>query len=520
VDPRAVLEPTLRSPPAWDPAATVAGGGADETIAGAPETAAEPLEARFIGHFAVLRKLGEGGMGVVYAAYDERLERRVALKLIHGDDPVRLMREAQALARVSHPNVVQIYEVGAYADRVFVAMEYVEGPSLAEWLAEPRDIGAVLEVFVQAGRGLEAAHARGLVHRDFKPGNVIVGADGRARVLDFGLARADDRREEAVPADISAARTTDANLLSSPLTRTGSLLGTPAYMSPEQFLGVPVDARSDQFSFCVALYEALYDRRPFAGATMPELMAAVTHGEVELPPPRPELAETIPAAVLRGLVAEPDRRWPTMTELVDVLDAARGQVDERSRAQAGGSIAWIITIAGLAMFLAVNVLWDPGDVTPASMTRFAVMIALVAVAALPTLRARYREPQQRVYVNFGVAMPAMSMVARFFSWRAGLSMSDMAVTESLCFVTAYMTMAVFLRAPLVLINIPVLLGALVLVHELGAPGQILALSWLLSIPVTAAAWWYTALRPRRRGATSQTSMSAGPVMPSINTLTR
>ena len=513
MDPRAILEPTLRSPPAWDSAATIGAAGAVVGVSVAP---AEPLEARFIGHFAVLRKLGEGGMGVVYAAYDERLERRVALKLIHGDDTARLMREAQALARVSHPNVVQIYEVGTYADRVFVAMEYVEGPTLSEWLAEPRELGAILDVFVQAGRGLEVAHTRGLVHRDFKPGNVIVGADGRTRVLDFGLARADNRRDAPVPADISVTRMSDANLLSSPLTRTGSLLGTPAYMSPEQFMGIPVDARSDQFGFCVALYEALYDRRPFAGSTMPELMAAVTQGEVEPPPPRPELATTIPAAVLRGLAAEPEARWPTMTALLEILDAARGQVDARGQARAGGSIAWVITTAGLAMFVAVNVLWDPGEVTPASMTRFGLLIALVALAALPVLRARYREPLQRVYVNFGVAMPAMSLVARFFSWRAGLSMLDMTVTESLCFVTAYVTMAVFLRAPLVLINVPVLLGALVLVCEMGAPTQVLALSWLLSVPVTAVAWWYTAAsRPRRRGGASQTSMSAGPVTPSV-----
>jgi len=518
VDPRVLLDPTLQSPPAWDPATTVA---ADPSIPAVATVAVEPLEARFIGHFAVLRKLGEGGMGVVYAAYDERLERRVALKLIHGDDTARLMREAQALARVSHPNVVQIYEVGTYADRVFVAMEYVEGPTLTEWLAEPREFGAILDVFVQAGRGLEAAHARGLVHRDFKPGNVIVGADGRARVLDFGLARADDRRDEPAPQGISAARMSDPSLLSSPLTRTGSLLGTPAYMSPEQFLGVAVDARSDQFSFCVALYEALYDKRPFAGATMSELMAAVTRGEVEPPPPRPELAATIPAAVLRGLIAEPEARWPTMTELLDVLDAARGQVDARGQARAGGSIAWVVTVAGFGMFFVVNLTSEPGDVTPASMTRFALMIALIAVAALPVLRARYREPLQRMYVNFGVSMPAMSMVARFFAWRGGLSMLDMLVAESLCFVTAYMTMAIFLRAPLVLVNVPVLLGALVLVFELGAPPQLLALSWLFSVPITALAWWYTAaIRPRRRAGAAQTSMSTGPVMPSTTTSAR
>jgi hypothetical protein len=254
---------------------------------------------------------------------------------------------------------------------------------------------------------------------------------------------------------------------------------------------------------------------------MPELMAAVTRGGVAPPPTRPELDATIPAALLRGLVAEPGGRWPTMTELLETLDAARGQVDARSQARAGGSIAWVMTTAGLAMFVAVNALMGPGDLTPASMTRFALLIALVAVAALPVLRARYREPLQRMYVNFGVSMPAMSVVARFFAWRGGLSMQDLLVAESLCFVTAYMTMAVFLRAPLVLSNIPVLLGALVLVFEFGAPEQLLTLSWLLSVPVTALAWWYTAAsRPRRRGTTANCSMSAGQAMPFVASMGR
>ena len=310
MDPCPPLEPTLQAS-----RSTV-----EPTLLGLAEARAEPLEARFIDHFAVLRKLGEGGMGVVYAAYDERLARRVALKLIHGSDPARLVREAQALARVSHPHVVQIYAVGTYLNRVYVAMEYVEGPTLAAWLATPRDAAEILHVFVQAGTGLAAVHARGLVHRDFKPGNVIVCDDGRARVLDFGLARVDDPAEEPVPEDISGESMNTASLLGSPVTRTGTLLGTPAYMSPEQFMRAAVDPRSDQFSFCVALYEALYHQMPFAGKTLAQLRYRVLTGEPLPPPATSNVPRPVQAALLRGLRTQPEQRFASMRELLDTLN--------------------------------------------------------------------------------------------------------------------------------------------------------------------------------------------------------
>ena len=167
------------------------------------------------------------------------------------------------MARLSHPNVVTVYDVGTVADRVFVAMEFVEGQTIAAWLAAAgAPLAEILAVFIAAGRGLAAAHARGLVHRDFKPENVLIGADGRARVIDFGLARltavaaSSDRRGAAAIRLRPPATALDAHAA-------GTVLGTPAYMSPEQFRGQPADARSDQFSFCVALYEALYGVRPF-----------------------------------------------------------------------------------------------------------------------------------------------------------------------------------------------------------------------------------------------------------------
>src|SRR5262245_37690244 len=208
-------------------------------------------------------------MGVVYAAYDPELDRRVALKLLHAGGSVearkRLLREAQAMARLAHPNVIAVHDVGTWGDEVFVAMEFVEGPTLAERVRdEEPGWREVLDLYLQAGEGLAAAHVAGIVHRDFKPQNALVGRDGRVRVLDFGLARGTGAlppREAEEGPDSGAAP----GLLVTPLTRSGSRMGTPAYMSPEQFEGLPADELSDQFSFCVALYEALYGERPFGG---------------------------------------------------------------------------------------------------------------------------------------------------------------------------------------------------------------------------------------------------------------
>ena len=226
----------------------------------------------------MLRKLGEGGMGVVYAAYDEELERKLAIKLVlpglHSErasiGETRLLREAQSLARVSHPNVVAVYEVGAVGEAVYIAMELVRGKTLGEWLAaQPRTWRDILGVFMQVGAGLAAAHAAGVVHRDIKPDNLVVGDDGRVRVLDFSLARPSEDPLAAIEDSQDLGRT-----------RAGALIGTPLYMSPEQLTGKLADARSDQFSFCVALYEALYRIRPFAGTTLDELRASIFKGDL------------------------------------------------------------------------------------------------------------------------------------------------------------------------------------------------------------------------------------------------
>lgn len=278
----------------------------------------EPVK---IGRFLVVERIGAGGMGVVYVAYDPKLRREIAIKLLHRDRARRghrrLLREAQAMGRVSHPNVVSVYETGQHEGAVFIAMELVRGKTLDAWLQAPgRSAAEIIEAFVSAGEGLAAAHQVGLVHRDFKPQNVLVGDDGRVRVLDFGLARAS---ETVVAHTVSEARGAVEGEALEALTRTGSILGTPAYMSPEQYEGSAADARSDQFSFAVALYEALYGRRPFEGKTFEQLAASVTAGEVALPPRQPGVSGQARRGVLRALRREPSERWPDMPSLLDQI---------------------------------------------------------------------------------------------------------------------------------------------------------------------------------------------------------
>jgi tetratricopeptide (TPR) repeat protein len=290
-------------------------------------------------------------MGVVYVAYDPELDRKIALKIVQASPGVlpnelgglsRLLREAQAMARVSHPNVVQVYDVGVLGDRLYIAMELVQGRSLSDWLTAPRRWRDVVNIFVDAAHGLAAAHRAGLVHRDFKPDNVLVADDGRARVLDFGLARAVDG---AGPTHEGAAELpTTGAVLSSRLTHAGTILGTPAYMAPEQLTGAEVDARADIFALCVALYEALYGERPFAGETFEDLRHAVIAGQVREPskPPR-QLPARIRRTLLKGLRVAPRDRFADIDALIAELAADPG----RRWRRIGGTIG-VAALAALA----------------------------------------------------------------------------------------------------------------------------------------------------------------------------
>ncbi len=304
-----------------------------------------------IGRYTVVRPIGAGGMGMVYAAYDEELDRRIAVKLLRSgsseQDRARLFREAQAMAKLSHPNVVTVHEVGTFEDQVYVAMEFVRGENLRDWLQEEaRPWRAIVGAFVLASKGLEAAHDVGLVHRDFKPANVLVGDDGQIMVSDFGLVRtAGDALDEAAFADRGAAARTP---LSTSLTMTGMIMGTPAYMSPEQHRGQVTDARSDQFSFCVALYEALYGVLPFPGQTLHELSASVTAGQLREPPRESRVPSWVARVLARGLATDPAERWPTIAALLAEL----ARDPERAARVRRSALLIIVAVAAVILGLA------------------------------------------------------------------------------------------------------------------------------------------------------------------------
>lgn len=304
----------------------------------------EPIR---IGRYVTIRTVGSGGMGTVWEAYDQQLGRRVALKLLNSisdqrqDMVERLQREAQALARLSHPNVVTVYEVGEDDGRGYISMEFVDGPDLREYCHD-RDWRRTLDVFMDAGRGLAAAHAAGIFHRDFKPSNVLVGADGRVRVLDFGLARALGKTPTVRDAELSDLRSGQTDSLDRSMTAAGAVMGTPAYMSPEQHLGAPTDDKSDQFSFCVAMFEALYGKRPFRGDTIAALSFNVMQGKIEVPDDAPSVPAFMHRALVRGLSVDVDARYPSMDGLLRALYA-----DPAARRRRWWQIGAVVGVLGL-----------------------------------------------------------------------------------------------------------------------------------------------------------------------------
>ena len=289
---------------------------------------AEPLllePGQKIGHFVIRKRLGEGGMGLVLACHDADLGRPVAIKLLKAEVDLpqyraRLLREAQAMARLEHPNVVRVYEVGSDRGRLFVAMELIDGVTLTAWLAGGRRPWRdVVAVFTQVGDGLAAAHRAGLIHRDFKPDNVLVDRDGRARVADFGLAR--------ILRDAAGSGTAGPALGVS-LTRSGVMMGTPGYMAPEQQAGSKVDGRADQYSYCIALREALL------GGRIVRLDAATWR----------HVPRALRAIVERGLSLEPEARFASMDELL----AALRRVERRRRTVVSVAIAALAIAGGIA----------------------------------------------------------------------------------------------------------------------------------------------------------------------------
>ncbi|HVU52270.1 MAG TPA: serine/threonine-protein kinase [Polyangia bacterium] len=375
-----------------DPGHGAAGSGEPPD---SPEGDAELLErGATLGRYLVLERLGAGAMGVVYAAYDPELDRKVAIKILRPQEDgkgasgrdrrqARLVREAKAIAKLSHGNVVGIFDVGVHDGQVFLAMEHLAGGTLRDWIAaEKRPWREVVRMFVEIGKGLAAAHAEGLVHRDFKPDNVLLDKSGTPKVVDFGLVRLTSRLDSSTSGSGDMIATLDDRLPTPPplalaggdaLTRTGALAGTPAYMAPEQFLGKELDARTDQFAFCAALYEALYGERPFKGDTIIGLADSVTAGRMKPAPKGADVPGWVRACVLRGLRIDPDQRYAKIDDLLAALahDPAKRT---RNWAAAGAALAVVAAAVGVTHRLGTNQrtmckgggarfagIWEPGS---------------------------------------------------------------------------------------------------------------------------------------------------------------
>ena len=374
-----------------DPGATGARPPSPEPLRGAASPIAPGTT---IARYIVLELIGQGGMGLVYKAYDPELDRIIALKFVRVTSSkkdrrarrrARLLREAQALAKLSHPNVVAIYDVGVFGDDVFIAMEMIQGKTLTEWIDSTRpDLPGILAVLAEAGQGLAAAHQAELVHRDFKPGNVVIGTDGRVRVLDFGLARASgktrshddtslegenpesqerggdsqDLSPDASHRELPSSSTSGSNLLHTPLTQVGAVIGTPAYMAPEQIAGGDIDDRTDQYAFCLVLYEALYGRRAFGAREDSEAVFDRLQGHIHPPGKDSEVPKWVQKIIWRGLSTEPALRYPGMPALLAKLThdpTAAARQERHSRLQRLLQLAAVIAILSAA-----GVVWFNG----------------------------------------------------------------------------------------------------------------------------------------------------------------
>jgi eukaryotic-like serine/threonine-protein kinase len=407
-DIRAAVERLLLRDREAPPRFLIANGGPS------PVTDGIPGESARIGRFRVLRRLANGGMGVVFVAYDETLERRVAIKLLHRElaSPEWLRREAVALARLSHENVVPVHEIGEEEGRGFVVMDLVEGPTLKDWLASARrSAHEILGVFLQAARGLEAAHAAGLVHRDFKPQNVLIGKDGRAQVVDFGLASIGERAVEVgvvTPA--------------SPSGHSGPMAGTPGFMSPEQILGEGVTAKSDQFSYCVSLYDALYGSPPFEGSG-PTLADHVLAGKAKPPPASSESPAWIAPIVMRGLARLPEARFDSMKALIAAIERHRSphpDFDPTATRRGRRIVASILLMSGVCLGTVVGLREPTKHLTNVDVVRVAAALLVLACVSLVAFRHRLANAFGRRFAGVLVVVLAAVLAHRLACLRFGM----------------------------------------------------------------------------------------------------
>ncbi|WP_157759051.1 serine/threonine-protein kinase [Cystobacter fuscus] len=473
---------------------------AEAVLAREPSVVTHPEESAGLGRFAVIRKLGEGGMGTVYMGYDALLDRRVALKLLQRDTVARewLLREAQALARLSHPNVVAVHEVSEHEGRVFIAMEFVDGQNLREWLAGAvRSVPEVLAMLAQAGRGLAAAHEAGLVHRDFKPENVLVGKDGRARVADFGIAAlavrpgegswsvaspGEERRPGASP-----------SALASPLTHRGTLMGTPSYMAPELFLGERATPASDQFAFCVALYTAVYGAPPFAGEDLSALSRSVLDGQFRLPPVRPGIPGWLALILRRGLAREPAERFPSMAALIAALEEHLAslpvrdpEVVRRERLSIAG-ICIVFILGFCATVLArLGTRLEPG---PRDLFFIPVGMIVASIVANVVFRERISRlaPGRRSARLFLVVGPTL-LAHRMLALRFGIAPLHIVAVDQLFLAAIFGVAGLTLDWALAAFAVIALAGACVDAYVPERAGAVFVVTWLLAMPLALLRW--------------------------------
>lgn len=413
-----------------------------------------------IGRLAVLEQIGEGGMGKVYAAYDDKLDRRVAVKLLSfdfEDGRKRFVREAQAMARVVHPNVAAIHDVGEVDGNVYLSMEYLRGGTLTQWQAVPRSWREVLDVYAGAGRGLAAAHAVGLVHRDFKPDNVLLDDEGRPRVVDFGLARAHGEDEPEPSVD---SMSPDSALRLS-VTQAGVMLGTPRYMSPEQFTGASsVNPRSDQFCFCVALYEALYGVPPFDGDTLFALRDAIVSGDVRPPPDDRGVPACVTAAVLRGLSTEPEERHPSMGELLDALESHLAHDHEADLAVSAR--ARRVALALLILVFFGTVVTIPAGGIPDAAHAF--WLAVATTVSVVVIGVALRGPLLRTRANRHITYSVLAVVVLLLVHRGlgvvlGTPIADLLVADHVLIAGVTVVGAITIERALAIVSAIAMIGA-------------------------------------------------------------
>jgi len=473
-----------------------------------------------IGRFALLRQLGQGGMGSVFAAYDEQLDRRVAIKLLHRTHASNLsqrqqtLREARAAARISHPNVISVYEVGETEESVYIAMEYVEGESLQTWQTRgSRAWQEILELYLQASSGLAAAHQAGVVHRDFKPDNVLIGKDARPRVVDFGLARIDGITAEP---DIRRSGTESGAECGGPervapfesirLTLPGVISGTPGYMSPEQYRGGNVDERSDQWSFCAALFEALYGELPFFGKTLHESAQSV-HGQPRLPPRGTKVPEEVHRTLLRGLAADPDQRFSSMTELLEALSLEQGDHAAGGTLLRQRMVRWFVGAVGLVMALVQFRQFQRSlsyrDTIIGSVLTLAAVLGVGIFRRRTLLANRFH----RYMWTLCTATLLENLLQRLVGLALGMPVSRIFPFEMIVLASNTALAGIFLIRWLAwLPAIPIASGTLFLTGL--APTRVLSLTYLFVAIIFSIGWTRAAKQNKSVGATDEPGLSS------------